>query len=58
MFRCKECNKYFPVVAWIYGKEGWREVPLDSHNELLTKWKPCCPRCHSIEIERLDEKTE
>jgi len=61
MYKCKQCKKEFPIVAWIGTEQQVMEpTPLSVSPSgtrptgLVTMIKkPCCPFCHSIELEEI-----
>ena len=61
MYKCKECGKEFPVLAWLEIPFSLPlPLPVDGQTNPLAKRKirkPICPFCHQLEIEEVAVKT-
>jgi ribosomal protein L37AE/L43A len=68
MYKCKNCGKEFPVVAWLematttYPNFSFQPTNLPSATQINvnTNWqstttikKPCCPYCQQLDLEEI-----
>jgi len=70
MFKCKNCGKEFPVVAWIETttttyptSQDWQgpnsvTITFPNLGGTTTIKRPVCPYCSLLDIEEIMEKDE